>query len=244
MFHGIVTGRFPIVLLEEGAGLSRLTIELSDELIVDLKRGASVAVDGVCLTVADLQGKRVSFDVMAESLNCSALKYLKQGDQVNIERSARPGDEIGGHLVSGHVDGMARIVSIETPPNNYIVTLALPVDLIKYVFRKGFISINGASLTIAEVDRCDGWLRIWLIPETLRLTTFPLKKVDDFVNVEVERNTQVIVDTVLDFLENRLGVNKKPEISQCEAIADTITTISHADGGGITSLFDLTPKNK
>jgi riboflavin synthase len=205
MFHGIVMGLFPIAQIERRERLNRLTINLSDELVKDLVRGASVAVDGVCLTVSDLQGTNVSFDVMGESLDCTALKYLNEGDQVNIERSARPNDEIGGHLVSGHVDGLARITGIETPPNNYIITLSVADNLIKYIFRKGFISINGASLTIAEVNRDDHSFRIWLIPETLRLTTFPLKKVNDFVNVEVERNTQVIVDTVVDFLEKHLS---------------------------------------
>lgn len=207
MFHGIVTGRFPVAHIERREGLSRLTVTLTAPLIEGLTRGASIAVDGVCLTVSNLEGTDVSFDIMAESLNCTTLKFLNEGDQVNIERSARLSDEIGGHIVSGHVDGMARITAIETPENNYIMTLSAPDDLIKYIFRKGFISLNGASLTIAEVDRRNNWFRIWLIPETLRLTTFSLKKVNDFLNLEVERNTQVMVDTVVDFLEKRLGPN-------------------------------------
>ncbi len=217
MFHGIVMGRFPVAHIEKLEGLSRLTVILTDDLIKDLHQGASVSVDGVCLTVSNLKGTNVSFDVMGESLACTALKYLNEGDQVNIERSARPNDEIGGHLVSGHVDGMAQIIAIETPPNNYVITLSVSDNLIKYIFRKGFISLNGASLTIAEVDRKNNWFRIWLIPETLRLTTFPLKKVNDFLNVEVERNTQVMVDTVVDFLETRLGLKGGLAISAKDA---------------------------
>lgn len=205
MFHGIVSGYFPITHIEQQEGLNKITVELSPQLINSLSCGASVSVDGVCLTVAGLQDAKVSFDVVGETLRCTTLGALKESDLVNIERSARSNDEIGGHLLSGHIDGMAKIINIEKPTNNYIITCSVEDSLIKYIFRKGYIGLNGASLTIADLDRKNNWFCIWLIPETLRLTTFALKKKGDLFNVEIERNTQVVVDTVRDFLEEALG---------------------------------------
>jgi riboflavin synthase len=121
---------------------------------------------------------------------------------VNVERSHRPGMEIGGHIVSGHVDGTAKIVRVEQPANNYVITLAIPEAWMKYVFPKGFLALNGVSLTVAEADKKNHTITVYLIPETLRRTSFAQKKVGDLVNFEVDRQTQAIVDTVVDFLGN------------------------------------------
>jgi riboflavin synthase len=196
MYHGIVTGCFAVTKIERKERLHRLTVNLNADLVRDLIVGASVSLDGVCLTVSEVKGSQVSFDVMGETLECTTLGSLMENDLVNIERSARANDEIGGHLLSGHIDGKAKIIGIATPPNNYIITCWVGDDLIKDIFRKGYVALNGASLTVAEVDRKNNWFRVCLIPETLKLTTFATKKIGDFLNLEIERNTQVIVDTV------------------------------------------------
>lgn len=201
MYNGIVRGCYPVISLEKREGLHHCTIELTDELVKGLESGSSVAVDGVCLTVSKIEVGRVSFDIMGETLNRTTLRTLEIGTLVNIERSARSGDEIGGHVLSGHVDGMAQIIDIKTPVNNYIMYCSVPDKLACYIFQKGFLAISGTSLTVAEVDRRHNWFCVHLIPETLRLTTFGSKRVGEFLNIEIERNTQVLVETVRDFLE-------------------------------------------
>lgn len=196
MYTGIVHGAYPVVRIERRPGLHSLVVELPAVLLQDLHVGASVGLDGVCMTVTALDGNRVYFDAMQETLSLTTLGELKEGDRVNVERSAAQGVEIGGHIIAGHVDGMAEIVAVDTPENNRIVTYRLPAALMKYVFRKGFIGVNGCSLTVADIDRDAGTFRVFLIPETLRVTTHGEKSVGDRVNIEVDRQTQVIVDTV------------------------------------------------
>ncbi len=196
MFTGIVRGVAKIKTLERKEGLTRFALEKDPLLFSQIEHGASVAIDGVCLTVADCAGQSVHFDVMMESLRLTTLGNLDVGSSVNIERSARYGDEIGGHEISGHVDGTAEITAISTPANNHIISLRLPPASLGYIFLKGYIGIDGASLTVAEVDKTTNTISIYLIPETLRLTTLGTKKVGDKVNFELDRKTQAIVDTV------------------------------------------------
>lgn len=203
MYTGIVAGAFPLAEVIEKPGLHTLVIELPPELLEDLVTGASVGMDGVCLTVTRIDGARVSFDAMQETLSRTTLGRLKAGDRVNIERSARGQVEIGGHIVSGHVDAMATLVAIERPTNNYVMTLQIPPAFIPYVFNKGFIALNGCSLTVSDFDAATGRFNVWLIPETLQRTTFGEMQVGDAINMEVERQTQVIVDTVRRFLSEQ-----------------------------------------
>jgi riboflavin synthase len=204
MYHGIVMGCFPVVSLEKKEGLHHCAVDLNAELTEGLKQGASIAIDGVCVTVSKLEDNRVFFDIMDETLNRTTLSTLELGSRVNIERSARTGDEIGGHVLSGHVDGLAQITDIQTPPNNHVIHCSVPDNLTRYIFQKGFLAVNGASLTVVDVDRKGNCFSVHLIPETLRLTTFGTKRVGDFLNIEIERNTQVLVDTVRDFLEQAM----------------------------------------
>jgi riboflavin synthase len=203
MYTGIVQGVAPVVAIEERPGLRSLTVGVPERLLVGLASGASVALDGVCLTVTRIDGSKVSFDTMAETQQRTTLGSLAVGGEVNIERSARVGDEIGGHEVSGHVDGTAEIVRVEKPENNFILTLRLPARYMPYVFAKGFIAVNGASLTVVDVDRETATLTLHLIPETLRLTTFARKRPGDHVNFEADRRTQTIVDTVRAYLSEQ-----------------------------------------
>ena len=223
MFTGIVQGLGRIARIERLPGLVCFTITLPEGTEHDLRIGASVAVDGVCLTVTSIEGREAKFDVMQESLNRTTLDELQQGHAVNIERAAREGAEIGGHPLSGHVDCVVRIADIATPENNRVLTLEVPQPWIRYVFTKGYIALNGASLTVAHVDKRASTFTVWLIPETLRMTTFGEKARGSRINMEIERSTQITVDTIRDFLEERLG----PLLPQLESLAEQLT--SNAD---------------
>lgn len=234
MFHGIVMGSFPIVSLDKKEGLYRCEIELSDELLDGLKQGASVAIDGVCLTVSKLDGQKASFDIMGETLNRTTLGKLETGAYVNVERSACAGDEIGGHVLSGHIDGLAQITDIQRPTNNYIICCSVPNELARYIFQKGYLAVHGTSLTVVDVDRKNNSFSVHLIPETLRLTSFSTKEVGDYLNIEIERNTQVLVDTVRDFLEKN---GAKFQALQGKDLAQVACTlIESADSGLLTLL--------
>lgn len=200
MYTGIVQGRFALASVERKPGLHRFCIELPQQLREDLTIGASVGVDGVCLTVTTIEQEKVFFDVMQQTLSLTTLGGLSAGDEVNVERSAKQGVEIGGHLISGHVDGTAEIVAIEQPENNCFITYRVLADKMKYIFPKGFIGLNGCSLTVAEVDKAKHTFKVCFIPETLRVTTHGMKVVGDRLNFELDRQTQAIVDTVESFL--------------------------------------------
>ena len=195
MYTGIVQNTAKIVDVILKNGLTTFVVKFNESLLTNLKIGASVAIDGVCFTVTSINQENVSFDAMQETLDKTTVKYLAPSGIVNVERSAKYGDEIGGHVLSGHIDGLAKIVDIETPKNNCIITFECPQELMKYVFPKGFIAINGASLTVVETENKETF-SVYLIPETLRATTFKLKKVGDYVNIEIDRQTQIIVDTL------------------------------------------------
>ena len=202
MFTGIITGRGLVQHVEALPGLSKFQIELPTGADLELKQGASVAVDGVCLTVTEFKGRTAQFDAMQETLRLTTLGSLQSGSEVNIERAAKDGAEVGGHAISGHIDCTATITAIDKPDNNWVVTFEVPPAWRKYIFQKGYVALNGTSLTISGVDRAAGTFQVWFIPETLRLTTFGLKKVGDRINLEVERGTLVTVDTINHFLED------------------------------------------
>ena len=200
MFSGIVQAKCPITELAHQEGLLRLVIDLGS-LADQLKQGASVSVSGVCLTVADIAGSHITFQVMGETLNKTTLGSLKIWDEVNIERSVKIGDEVGGHVVSGHVTGTAKITKVETPFNNHILTLECPTAWMEFIFAKGFIALDGCSLTIVDVGT--NWFTVHLIPETLRLTTFSFKKAGDLVNLEFDPMTQAVVETARRYLASK-----------------------------------------
>lgn len=169
----------------------------------NLVTGASVAIDGVCLTVTAIEGARVRFDAMAETLEKTTIGSLKNGDRVNVERSARMGTEIGGHPMSGHVSTMAEIIRVDESENNKAMTFRVEPLWMRFIFSKGFISLDGASLTVVDADKQAGTFQVWFIPETLRLTRFGTKTVGDRVNVEIDPQTQVIVETTERILNAR-----------------------------------------
>lgn len=206
MFTGIVQVVATIAAIEDRPGLRTFTMAYPPGFTEGLEIGASVAHDGVCLTVTERVGADAAkFDVMQQSLALTTLGRFEVGARLNAERAARDGAEIGGHPLSGHVDGVATVLSVRQPENNHVLRIGVPKALVRYVFAKGYIAVNGASLTIAEADRGEGWFEVWLIPETLRMTTFGDKAPGAVLNLEIERSTQVIVDTVRDVVEDRLG---------------------------------------
>ena len=206
VFTGIIQSVATIDKISDNQGLRTFEIEFKPGFCKDLEIGASVSVDGVCLTVTTLMSAtRASFDVMLQSLLVTTLSEYKAGEQVNVERAAKDGAEIGGHPLSGHIDFHAPVADIELMQDNYRLRICMSKQWQRYIFPKGYIAINGASLTIANVDKKAGWFEIWLIPETLRMTVFKDKAVGQHLNIEIERGTQVIVDTVRDTLEENLG---------------------------------------
>jgi len=196
MFTGIIRGIGKVVKVKSLEGLTQFQIFLHNALLLDVQKGASIAIDGVCLTVVDSTANEVTFDAINETLNKTNLKLLKEGDLVNIERAARFGDEIGGHILSGHIFGTVNIQSIERPPNNWVITLECPPEWTKYLFPKGYVALNGASLTVVDVDKQGGGFSVHMIPETLEATTFGFKKEGALINLEIETQTQIIVDTI------------------------------------------------
>lgn len=194
MFTGIVKGLFKVHSIQKSTGLHHLGIQFDPALMQGLVIGGSVAINGVCLTVVKIEEPVVYFDIIQETLNLTNLADFSIGDQVNVERPAHFGDEIGGHLLSGHIMGHASIVKIETPSNNHQVTFQASPAMIKYFFPKGYIALDGVSLTLVDVNHQDNTFSVHLIPETLRQTAFGFKREGSKINVEVDSQTQILVD--------------------------------------------------
>ena len=206
MFTGIIQGVAKIAAINDRDSLRTFTLEFPAGFCQDLAIGASVSVDGVCLTVTELLSPQsADFDVMLQSLNTTTLAEYGTGTTVNVERAAKDGAEIGGHPLSGHIDFATGIASVDATDTNCRMRIEIPASHRKYVFAKGYIAVNGASLTVSEVNRDEGWFEVWLIPETRRATVFEQKQVGDRLNVEIERSTQVVVDTVREAVQESLG---------------------------------------
>lgn len=165
--------------------------------------GASVAINGVCLTATGIAHSTASFDVVEATRQCTNLGQLRGGEFVHVERSFRVGDEVGGHILSGHVATTCAIATMQVESNSR-VSVAVPSPWRRYLMAKGFVALNGVSLTIADIDRERGVLTVNLIPETIARTTFGTAKVGDALNLEVDASTQAVVDTVYSLLPNLL----------------------------------------
>lgn len=202
MFTGIVQGTAEIVAIDEKELFRTHTVRLPAELLPGLALGASVAHNGCCLTVTAIDGDRVSFDLIKETLRITNLGELRVSDVVNIERAAKFSDEIGGHLMSGHIMTTAEICKIIQSEHNREVWFKLQdAAQIKYILHKGFVGIDGISLTVGDVTKSK--FCVHLIPETLERTTLGAKKLGHKVNIEIDPHTQAIVDTVERVLAQR-----------------------------------------
>ncbi|WP_273404106.1 riboflavin synthase subunit alpha [Actinobacillus porcinus] len=202
MFTGIVQGTAQIQSIVEKRNFRTHTVKMPQELLTGLETGASVANNGVCLTVTNIENDLVSFDLMTETLRITNLGNLKQGDFVNIERAMKFGDEVGGHILSGHVYCTAKVSQRIPSENNLQIWFELPTqDVMKYILTKGFIAIDGISLTIGEVK--DNQFCVNLIPETIDRTLIAQRQLGDLVNIEIDPQTQAIVDTVERYLATK-----------------------------------------
>ena len=202
MFTGITHGRYSVTITLGEHDITVLEIDLG-EYGSGIEVGASVSVNGVCLTVVEIDGDRVSLEVGAETARISNLSELSSKDSVNVERSFRVGQEVGGHILSGHIADIAEVTAFNRDGNEAQLEFRVPERWRMYLLSKGFIALNGCSLTIADFDRRSGIGTINLIPETLRRTTFDCIKVGDHLNLEVDSQTQTIVETVRTLLMDK-----------------------------------------
>jgi len=183
MFTGIVEELGQIVAVASGADSAVVTVR-GPLVTSDVTPGASIAVNGVCLTVVQHDDQTFSVDVMAETLNCSALGALRPGALVNLERAMAAGSRFGGHIVQGHVDGTGQILARVPGDRWEVVQFTLPAGISRYVVQKGSITVDGVSLTVSAVT--DDTFSVSLIPTTLETTTLGHKVVGDLVNLEVD----------------------------------------------------------
>ena len=200
MFTGIVAGTGRVSNIE-GDDVIRIMIDFSLVSTEGLVTGASVSVDGVCLTVVEIDNQMISFDVIPETLSMTTLGEKVVGNWVNLERALKMGDELGGHLLSGHIMGVGEIIERSSGVEHLDLLIDCPDNILKFVQEKGYIAIDGISLTIGQVD--EGGFYLHLIPETLNLTTIGGKQLGENVNIEVDSMTQTIVSTVERVLEER-----------------------------------------
>ncbi|MEC8243184.1 MAG: riboflavin synthase subunit alpha [Candidatus Thermoplasmatota archaeon] len=199
MFTGIVQGTGEIISTSSQNTVTSFDIRLPD--VTNLNIGASVSINGVCLTVVAIESDIIQFDIINETLERTNLGDLIVGDFVNIERSLKFGDEVGGHILSGHIFGTGIISSKTKTGDQMSLSILAPPVMRKYLTEKGYIAIDGISLTVGKVD--SGLFDLHIIPETMRLTTLESKNVGDVVNIEIDSNTQLIVETIERLLAER-----------------------------------------
>ena len=194
MFTGIIEKVAAVAQVTDGPGLRRLILATG---LQNLQPGQSIAVNGCCLTIAQISPQGAGFDVIKESLDKTNLGLLEAGDVVNVERSLKAGDRIDGHFVQGHVDGRAMLIDIVAGPEETRLTLQAPAELAKYIVPKGSVAVDGVSLTVAAVR--GSVFEVALIPTTLRLTTLGRKSKGWPFNLE----TDILSKTVISWLERR-----------------------------------------
>ncbi len=194
MFTGIVQGTGCVQSIEVGPVVTMgIQIPSTDGLEI----GASVSIDGVCLTATSVD-EAVTFDIIPETLERTTLGSLSPGSSVNVERALKFGDELGGHLLSGHIMGTAEILTVE----NQDYTIKCSSEMAEFIQEKGFIAVDGISLTVGVTDGL-GCFEVHIIPETLRLTTLGSKGIGDLVNIEIDAMTQTIVETTKRLMANK-----------------------------------------
>ena len=196
MYTGITQGLFPVSAVEKSTNCIKYKVKLNTKLCKDLEIGASIAIDGVCQTVVSIDENEIEFNAAGKTLELTTLDTIKTGQLVSVERSAKFGDEIGGHNMAGHVFETATITAKELKEDNLLMQFKVSDKAMKYVFDKGFIGIDGSSLTVHDVDHAADTFMVNLIPHTIAVTNFIDKQIGDLVNIEVDANTVTIVETV------------------------------------------------
>jgi riboflavin synthase len=236
MFTGIIEELGEVVRWEQTADAARLTV-LGPVAVSDAKHGDSISVSGVCLTVVEQGSDWFTADVMAETIAMSTLARLQPGDRVNLERAAKVGDRIGGHIVQGHIDGTSGILAIEDGSAWRVVRLALDPEHAPLVTRKGSIAIDGISLTVSEVG--DDWFEVSLIPETLAATTLGAKLVGDTVNLE----TDILARQVARLLSLPAGTDPASSRTGGDGLAARGSAGSYGRGGQAVAAGESTSSN-
>lgn len=196
MFTGITQGIFPIVALSKHLEVLSYRVLCTPDFVKNIQIGASVSVDGVCQSVVAIAGTELTFEAVTETLQKTTLNTLAIGRQVSLERSMRWGDELGGHEVSGHVFERGRIIERKPHPHHLTLMIECSARCLSFIYEKGFIAIDGSSLTVGEVDIDKNGFTVHLIPETLRVTHLGKKAVGDEVNIEPEIKTKILVESV------------------------------------------------
>jgi riboflavin synthase len=183
MFTGLVEEIGRVQAIVKSTKSARITIKAS-KVLEEVKLGDSISTNGVCLTVTEFSSNSFSVDVMAETMRRSNLHRLSPGDEVNLERALRVGDRLGGHIVSGHIDGVGTITNYEDEDNAVWVTIATEPEVLRYIVQKGSIAIDGISLTVAYVD--ETVFKVSIIPHTKEVTTLLRRKIGHVVNLECD----------------------------------------------------------
>jgi len=194
LFSGIVSGLGSIKSIKKKVDIVSIEIKAPKNFSKKLQKGASVSVDGVCLTAKNSNSDNIKFDVIEETLSRSTLSNLVKGQKVNLERSITSSTEIGGHLMSGHIHGVAKVTDLKIKESSTDMKISIPKGTGKYILEKGYIGINGCSLTVGKVNKSS--FNIHLIPETLEVTNLASLEKNQFINLELDQNTVSIVDTV------------------------------------------------
>ena len=185
MFTGLIAELGRITAVEKGESSAVFTIA-APQLISQIALGDSVAVNGVCLTATSIAGDAFTADVMVQTLAVTSLSQLSVGSPVNLELAALLNTRMGGHMVQGHVDGIATVVGL-TPGEKWAqFEITVPEKLAKYIVNQGSICLDGVSLTVGEINDSNNVVTVWLIPETLERTNLSSKKTGDLINVEVD----------------------------------------------------------
>lgn len=185
MFTGLIAELGKVVEIERGNESAIFTIQTS-LLISQIKVGDSVSVNGVCLTATSVKESSFCADVMIHTLKITSLAKLEIGSPVNLELAAQLDARMGGHIVQGHVDGVATVVGLAPGEKWARFDITVPQDLGKYIVNQGSIAVDGISLTVGEIDDTKNQVTLWLIPETLERTNLSTKKAGDLVNIEVD----------------------------------------------------------
>jgi riboflavin synthase len=185
MFTGLIQAIGQVSAIERQESSARVVISNS-EIASQIAQGDSVSVNGVCLTVVSFDKTNFAVDVMVQTLNLTTTGSLEVGSAVNLELATRTADRLGGHIVQGHVDGIAKVAAISADSQWTRMDLAIPKDLMKYVVAQGSICLEGVSLTVGELNDAANQVSVWLIPETLAKTNLATKSVGDNLNIEVD----------------------------------------------------------
>lgn len=207
MYTGIVLGTEKIKSIQHHQGYQRIFVGNTQGFMDDVFIGASVAIDGTCLTVCEIASdlSMIGFDVSQLSLDLTSLKYLRPDHLVNVERSFKLGMENGGHALYGHVEGTTQVITAKQQGGTLHLELSIPAENMKYFFLKGFIGLHGCSLTVNQVNKEQHWIAVDLIPETLRLTNLQYIQVGDALNYEIDQNTRTMVDTIEGIFQNQIA---------------------------------------